>query len=155
MRYFIGFAGPYYLFGRIGKVSAREIGGRVGFFPGNHIQYFKTQFVQYLPQRKDIMHRPANPYRGIILHFIPHQRKPLPVKVVDKIKTSRLIPIAFVHAYYLATLYRQSVVRQKIRRVGKYHIKLMVELTQQLHTVAVKKIKIFLCWLIIWRNWTQ
>jgi hypothetical protein len=87
------------------KEPARKVWRRIILLPGNHIQNLKIQFRQYLPHRKDIMHRTTYPNRGILLHFIPYQFQPISVEIIDILKAMRFIPCTFVHTHYLPALY--------------------------------------------------
>ena len=71
-----------------------------------------------------------NPYRAIVFEFVATKGNPLHIEIVHFIRCHSLVPFSFIHAYNFSTLYADTTVGKEIRRVGKHHIELEVELRQ-------------------------
>ena len=79
----------------------------------------------------------GNPYRAVVLEFVPAQAYPTLVEVVDLLRRTAPVPFALVDRHDFSGLHADAVVRQEVGRVGEYHVKVEFELWQQIKAVAV------------------
>ena len=96
VRHLLALPRPNHEFGGVREVAARDVGRRVAFDPCNDIQDFESQCVEGVGDGKDVVVGAANPNRAAVLEFLPAQRQPFQIEVVDAGKSSAFVPRAFV-----------------------------------------------------------
>jgi len=125
--------------GGIGKVAARDVGWRIGLSPRYHVQDFEAQFRQRIGHGEDVVVRPANPYRPVVLQLVAALRNPLAIEAIYLFGRTRLVPLPLINAHHPSALDADSAIGEEVRWIGKNHVELEVELVQELGAVAVKE----------------
>jgi len=108
--------------GSMREIAARKIRRRIRLHPTNVVQQFKFKLLHGEADGVDHMAGPANPNRAVRLQNALASRQPGPIKFVIRIRPTRAIPLALVHADHLPRMAGNSIVRKKVRRVRKNQI---------------------------------
>lgn len=126
MWHFLALPRPNDKFGGISEETTRDICWRIGFLPSDDIQNLVAQLCKAVSYREDVMVCAAYPNCAVVLELVPAEAEPCFVPFHHIFLRLGLVPFALIHAYYLATLHGYAAARKKIRRVGKYHVKLEI-----------------------------
>jgi len=116
------FGGPDNCFGGVGEIAAGEIGRRVGLDPGDVVQKFEIKLLHGEAYGMDYVAGAADPNRSVRLEDALASCKPCAVEFVVCVGAARTVPIAFVDADHAAGVAGDSVIGEKIRRVGENQV---------------------------------
>jgi len=152
MRHLLTLTSPYDELRGIGKITARDVGRRVCLGPCYHVKNLIAKLRQGISHGEDVMVCSRNPNRAILLQFIPAKRQPFDVEGVDIILRHALVPVALVHTDHFPALHADAAARQEIRRVGKYHVELEIELRKQVKRIATEQVEVVGGGFVIWLN---
>ena len=147
MRHLLRFPRPYHKLSGIGEEPARDVHWRIGLLPCDDVENPVAELRQAVSHRKDIMICARNPYRTVLLQFLPAHPEPLHIPLPHFLGSLTLVPFPLVHAHHLSALQGYSAVGEEIRRVGEYHVKLKVEIVEKTKRVAIgdKEVRIWRC----------
>ena len=116
------FGGPDNCFGRMGEIAAGEIGGRVGLDPGNVVQKLEIELLHGEADGMDYVAGAADPNGSVGLEDALAGGEPCAIEFVVGVGAARTVPIAFVDADHAAGVAGDSVVGEKIGRVGENQV---------------------------------
>ena len=115
--------------------------------PSDDIKNSVAELRQAVGHREDIMICARNPYRAVLLQLIPAHPEPLHIPLPHFLGSLSLVPFTLIHAHHLSALQGYSAVGKEIRRVGKYHVELKVEIVEKTKRVAIgdKEVSVWRC----------
>ena len=115
--------------------------------PSDDIKNPVAELRQAVGHREDVMIRAGNPYRAVLLQLLPAHPEPLHIPVPHFLGSLSLVPFSLINAHHLSALQGYSAIGEEIRRVGKYHVELKVEIVEKTKRVAIgdKEVRIWRC----------
>ena len=78
----------------------------------------------------------------IILQLVFTCRQPSSIKFINVFSRGGLVPFPFIYTNNLSVANADTSITQEVRRVGKYHVKLEIELGQQFKCIAMKQVEV-------------
>ena len=110
MSHFLLLTRPQNIFCRVCEISAGEIGGRIGLYPGDAVENLEIQLSQAAGNGEDVVICSAYPDGTIGFQMLTAGCQPCFIKFVVLLKSLGLIPLAFVHRHGNAALYADAAV---------------------------------------------
>ena len=116
------FCCPDDCFGGVSEIVAGEIGRWVGLDPGNVVQKLEIELLHGEADGMDYVAGAADPNRAVGLEDALAGGEPCAIEFVVGVGAAGTVPIAFIDADHAAGVAGDSVVGEKIRRVGENQV---------------------------------
>ncbi len=116
---FLVFRGPEDRLRRVGEVTAAQVRGRIGLFPGDVVQNLVPELLQGVADAENDVVRARHPDGAVGLEHALTAPQPFGVEFVVQFRSARDVPVALVHLHHFAGVTGDAAVGQEIRRVGK------------------------------------
>ena len=111
--------GPEDGFGGVGEVAAAQVGGRIGFFPGDVVENLAAELLQGVADGEDDVVGAGDPEGAVGLEDALAAAEPFGVELVVQFRAAGAVPIALVHAHHASGVAGDAAVGEEIGRVGK------------------------------------
>ena len=141
---FPGFGGPDDSFGGVGEVTAAQVGGRIGFLPGDVVEDFEPELLHSVADGENDVMGAGDPDGAVGFEDALAASEPFGVELVVFLRASGFVPIAFVHFNHFAGVAGYTAVGEEVGRVGENHVEpaigvLLVDGVEDGEGVAVEK----------------
>ena len=113
------FRGPDDGFGRVGEITAGEIGRRIGLDPGNVVEELEAELLHGEADGMDDVGGAGNPEGAVGLEDALAGGEPGAVEFVIGVGAAGFVPVAFVDADHAAGVAGDAAVGEEIGRVGE------------------------------------
>ena len=128
----------------MGEVTAAQVRGRIGLFPGDVVQNLEPELLQGVADAENDVVRAGHPNRAVGFEYSLTASQPFGVEFVVQFRSARDVPVALVHLHHFAGVTGDAAVGEKIRRVGEDGVEPAFGIfggdgVQKLQTVAVIK----------------
>ena len=116
---FLVLGGPEDGLGRVGEVTAAQVRGRVGFFPGDVVQNLEPELLQGVADAEYDVVRASHPDGAVGFQYFLAAKQPFAIEFVVQFRSPRDVPVAFIHLHHFAGVTGDAAIREEIRRVGE------------------------------------